>query len=288
MNNRCATINKILPFSCVDGPGNRLVLFLQGCNLRCLTCHNPYTMALCNHCGDCAVTCPHGALSINDGKVNWQADICQQCDTCLQTCTLNASPMTLRYSVEQILAVMTKHSAFLTGVTVSGGEATQQLPFIIALFKAIKQQPQLKHLTCFIDSNGYLSQTGWLKVMDCMDGAMIDLKAWSVETALSLTGKNNQQVLETIELLVKHNKLYELRLLFIPNVTDYLENIDALSVLLAAFPESVRIKINAFQTHGVKGIAKDWQSAQQQEIEFFAKQLSERGVKNIHLPSVYL
>jgi pyruvate-formate lyase-activating enzyme len=37
-------INKILNFSSVDGPGNRLVVFTQGCNLNCLYCHNPETI----------------------------------------------------------------------------------------------------------------------------------------------------------------------------------------------------------------------------------------------------
>ncbi|WP_244428792.1 hypothetical protein, partial [Escherichia coli] len=27
MNSRCALVSKIIPFSCVDGPGSRLALF---------------------------------------------------------------------------------------------------------------------------------------------------------------------------------------------------------------------------------------------------------------------
>lgn len=40
-----ALVNKILPFSSVDGPGNRTAIFLQGCNYRCLYCHNPETIS---------------------------------------------------------------------------------------------------------------------------------------------------------------------------------------------------------------------------------------------------
>ena len=38
-----ARVNKIIPFSSVDGPGNRTAIFLQGCNINCLYCHNPET-----------------------------------------------------------------------------------------------------------------------------------------------------------------------------------------------------------------------------------------------------
>lgn len=46
-------VSKFLTWSVVDGPGNRFVLFLQGCNFRCVTCHNPHTIGVCSDCGSC-------------------------------------------------------------------------------------------------------------------------------------------------------------------------------------------------------------------------------------------
>lgn len=57
-----AVINKIIPFSSVDGPGNRTAIFLQGCNINCRYCHNPETRGMCTGCGVCVDRCPAGAL----------------------------------------------------------------------------------------------------------------------------------------------------------------------------------------------------------------------------------
>lgn len=39
-------LNRIIPFSNVEGQGNRTSIFLQGCNINCLFCHNPETIPL--------------------------------------------------------------------------------------------------------------------------------------------------------------------------------------------------------------------------------------------------
>ena len=51
-----APVNKIIPVSVVDGPGNRTAVFLQGCNISCAYCHNPETQNLCTGCGVCVLS----------------------------------------------------------------------------------------------------------------------------------------------------------------------------------------------------------------------------------------
>jgi pyruvate-formate lyase-activating enzyme len=41
---RTGLVADVVRFSWVDGPGNRYTVFFQGCNLNCVTCHNPHTI----------------------------------------------------------------------------------------------------------------------------------------------------------------------------------------------------------------------------------------------------
>ncbi|MUL01646.1 YjjW family glycine radical enzyme activase [Aliivibrio fischeri] len=283
-------VSKVLTFSCVDGPGNRLVIFLQGCNYDCITCHNPHTINHCDHCGDCVAHCPTNALTFDDSpnqKVIWNESLCTQCDKCIDICPSKSNPKITLYSVKQLLELTKKHAPFLSGVTVSGGEATLQLPFIIEYFKAIKGTDSLRHLTCFIDSNGSLSEQGWNKVLPYLDGTMIDLKAWQNDTHLWLVGRDNHRVLHTINLLAQHNKLHEVRLLYIPNKTDLLTEIDAVSEYLKTLPKHIQIRLNAFQHHGVIGEALTWEKCSKTQMEEFETNLVQRLGRKVITPSIY-
>ncbi|WP_270502112.1 YjjW family glycine radical enzyme activase [Kluyvera ascorbata] len=287
MNSRCALVSKIIPFSCVDGPGSRLALFLQGCNLRCKNCHNPWTMGRCNDCGECVPQCPHQALSVNGGKVIWRADACQQCDTCLHMCPQQATPMAQTLSVEQVLQQVTQVAPFIEGITVSGGEATTQLPFVIALFQALKSTPALSHLTCLVDSNGELPISGWEKLQPVCDGVMVDLKSWDSDRHQALTGRGNSRIKQSIRWLAQHGMLSELRLLVIPEHSDYLEEAESLSAFITELGD-VPIRLNAFHAHGVYGEAKLWGSAGPTDVEAVSQALQARGITRLIPPALYL
>lgn len=288
MNSPLATVSKILTYSCVDGPGNRLVIFLQGCNFNCPTCHNPYTVGICNNCGDCIPACHANALSLKDGKIAFDADACDQCDDCLTICPISASPMVQQYSVQDILQIARKHLPFLSGITVSGGEATMHLKFVVALFEAIKVDAVLSRLTCFVDTNGHLGKASWNRLLPVTDGVMLDIKAFDPALHLGLTSQSNTKTLQAAQTLYDAGKLYELRFLVIPGRTDTVAEIDSLTEFTKALGPDIRVRLNAFQHHGVRGAAQDWPVATEADIERIAQHLRDAGVAQVITPALYL
>lgn len=288
MNSTRATVSKILSYSIVDGPGNRLVIFLQGCNFHCAACHNPHTIGECNHCGECIPACHVDALSLVDGRIACDPTACDHCDACLEVCPISANPMVRDYSVAEILALAREQRPFLTGVTVSGGEPTQQLEFVIELFHAIKSDQQLAELSCLIDSNGYLDASGWERVLPVTDGVMLDLKGFDRPTHEALTGMPNGRSLASARLLHAAGKLHELRFLLVPGSTDSDAELDSLAEFVKELGAGTRVRLNAFQRHGVKGEALGWEAMTEAGVDRAAGRLRAAGIDNVVTPAVYL
>jgi YjjW family glycine radical enzyme activase len=286
MSSLQARISNILTWSCVDGPGNRMVLFMQGCNYACAACHNPYTIGQCDHCGDCIPACEPGALSLVDGKVQFDPGICTHCDACLDACPISANPMAQLYSVEDILKLLREYQSFLSGITLSGGEATLQLPFILALFAAMRDDPELAHLTRLVDSNGHLGAAGWQMLLPLTDGVLLDIKAFDPKLHLALTGRSNDRSLASARLVHAAGKLHELRFLMVPGKTDSAAEIAHLVAFAQSLGGTVPIRLNGFRTHGVRGEATEWPMMPRADLEATADMLTRSGVGPVSLPAL--
>lgn len=199
----------VITFSSVDGPGNRFVVFTQGCNFDCIACHNPQTIAL-----------PHGEHFLT--------------------------------TVDDLLHRIRRAAPFLSGITVSGGEATLQPDFLLELFGAVKGDPALAHLTCFIDSNGSADEATWRRLAPVTDGTMIDLKCLDPDIHRSMTGQPNDTVLTSIRLLRSMGLLYEVRLLLLKGVNDDPALLHRTAEWLAAIDPGMRVKVIGFRRHGAR------------------------------------
>ena len=253
MNTTRGRLNKVLRFSTVDGPGNRFVIFVQGCNFDCAGCHNPYTINDCNHCSLCVDPCPEHALVIEPGPlVVVDRAMCTLCDVCIEVCPFDATPLAYEASVADLVEQIRETSKFISGITVSGGEATLQPEFLFDLFTAVKSDPELAHLTTLVDTNGSAPASVWDRLAPVMDGAMVDLKALDESTHVRLTAASNARVLDSIRHLSKLGRLYEVRLLIMPGYNDDDATIDRTLAWLRAVDPAMRIVTFGFRNHGVR------------------------------------
>lgn len=282
MNTVLGQVNNTVRFSVVDGPGNRFVVFLQGCNFSCVTCHNPYTIAECTSCGICVGPCPEGALTIQDGPlVVVDRQLCTSCDICIDVCPTDSTPLARSASVRELIEEIRPVAPFISGITVSGGEPTQQIDFVASLFNAIRKDTGLAHLTTMVDSNGSAPLKVWEQLIDVMDGAMIDLKALDPDTHIRLTARSNERVLESIEYLAERDKLHEVRLLIVPGYNDDEPTMERTSAWLHNVDPDMRIKLIGYRPHGVRPESDHIPEATPETLDPLATILTESGFENL-------
>lgn len=268
-------INKILKHSSVDGPGNRMVIFFQGCNFSCSYCHNPETINICNNCGLCIMHCHTNALTFNQNKVCWDEVECDQCEKCTQICPHYSSPKTQLYTVQDIVQQIDKVKPFISGITISGGECTLQFDFLKALLIKCKEN----NISAFIDTNAHLDFVKMKELSLYFDKAMPDVKLIDNKQHSELTGKSSEMVFQNLKYLLSVNKVHEVRTVIYPEY-DFTETIKKVSQLISSINEKVTYKLIKYRPLGVKN-ANCVSSPTDDEMMNFKELAEKEGCTNV-------
>ena len=276
-------VNKIIPFSSVDGPGNRTAIFLQACNLDCKYCHNPETRALCIHCGDCIPGCPTKAIYWEEGRVAFSPEKCIGCDQCIHVCTHNASPRIRRMSAEEVFQEASKNIPFIRGITVSGGECTLYPEFLRELGMLCKK----KGIGFLLDSNGYYDFSKDEKdLLPYIDGVMLDIKAYDGEEHKRVTGFSNGEILKNMRILAEYDKLFEVRTVVVPGLFSGKDTVEKVSKELSPYVrrgQKIRYKIIAYREFGVREQYKQYESPGEEELKALKELAEQEGMQDIIL-----
>ena len=274
-----AVVNKIIPFSNVDGPGNRLAIFFQGCNINCLYCHNSETIKKCIHCLECVPGCPTGAIKAVNDQVVFDEKLCTECDQCIKTCKYSSSPRTKEYSVDKLFKYIDGFKAFIRGITVSGGEPTLNADFITELFKKVKPLG----LTCFVDTNSFFDKMQIAELIEETDKFMMDIKDIDqIETLCGTTMKHN---IDNLKYLLQKNKVYEVRTVITMDYMDVVNTLQTVALIIKDYPEVIYKLIRVHNT-GLREEQKEKLKGSipsEEYVRKLAEQVKEIGVQKIEL-----
>ena len=226
-----ATVFEIKRFAVHDGDGIRTTVFLKGCPLKCLWCHNPeglYTPKIlayyehkCILCGECASVCQRGAHRIEEGKHIFDREKCIGCGECESACFADALKLYGKeMSAEELIPILSEDKEFYEnsggGVTVSGGECLLYPDFVAELLSWLKAIG----INTAVDTSGAVPREAIDKVLPYTDTFLYDIKAVSSEVHKRCTGRSNAMVIDNLKYISSLGKRIEIRYPFVPGFND--------------------------------------------------------------------
>ncbi|MFA5322799.1 MAG: glycyl-radical enzyme activating protein [Smithella sp.] len=239
------TILEIVRMSTEDGPGLRTTIFFKGCSLNCAWCHNPESISLkpqiqwlgasCIGCGICVETCPEKALEKTGKGISIKRSICNGCGLCTEECPTTAMELLgKKWNAHDMADELVKDRVYFEqsggGVTLSGGEASLQSDFCLALLKELKS----RGIQTAIDTCGQIPRKTLAEVLPYVDILLYDLKEIDTEKHRQFTGSGNEKILDNIIFTADYIKTHAspktfwIRTPVIPGATDTPENIQGI------------------------------------------------------------
>ncbi|WP_081721751.1 radical SAM protein [Geminisphaera colitermitum] len=208
-----------------DGPGIRTTLFLKGCPLRCLWCHNPESMS---------------------PKPQYAAPV--RPDDPPQLYGYTTTP-------EKLLPLICKDRAWYDatggGITLSGGEPAFQPRFTEALLRAARAE----NIHTCLDTSGHAPPPVYERLAPHVNLFLWDYKATDTpaapDTHRRLTGHPATLILQNLKTLHDTGALILLRCPLIPGVNDTPAHLEAIARLAATHPRLTGIEILPWHPTGL-------------------------------------
>lgn len=192
-----------------DGPGIRTTVFFKGCPLQCTWCHNPESISgkfqvqwfadRCLGCETCLSACPEGALHRQDGQLVILRENCTGCGACATACPANALETLGRLSsINDLVVELVKDRVYFEksggGVTLSGGEPGAQPGFASGLLLELRREGIHTALdTCGLMNTGVLTH-----LLSITDQVLFDVKTINEAKHQHFTGQSNRLILSNL------------------------------------------------------------------------------------------
>jgi pyruvate formate lyase activating enzyme len=207
----------IKEFAVHDGPGIRTTVFLKGCPLACVWCHNP------------------------EGQSRLPQIMRSQAGERLAG---------EEYTVERLVALLNRQAPILKanggGVTFSGGEPLLQAQFVAEVIDHLYHRDGPEGMHLLLDTSGYGREADLRLLLERCHLVFYDLKLIDPEMHWRYTGCDNDLILHNLQVLSASGVPFVIRVPLVPGVTDTETNLRAIAHTVGGLPGLLRVDLLAY------------------------------------------